>query len=38
VPTEKAEKYLVRVTMQADPFAIDPSQESVILGSVLEGR
>jgi hypothetical protein len=31
VPTEKAEKYVVRVSMKADPFTIDESYESVIL-------
>jgi hypothetical protein len=38
VPTEKAEKYIVRVTMKADPFAIDEKYESVITSANLQGR
>jgi len=38
VPTEKAEKYVIRVSMKADPFAIDPKNESVILASDLQRR
>jgi hypothetical protein len=38
VPTEKAEKYIVRVTMNADPFAIDKNYESVITAANLQGR
>jgi hypothetical protein len=36
VPTEKAEKYIVRVTMKADPFAIDENYESVITSADLK--
>jgi hypothetical protein len=35
VPKERAEKYLVRVSMKADPFTIDEKHESVILGKDL---
>jgi hypothetical protein len=35
VPKDKAEKYIVRVSLKADPFAIDESYESVILGKDL---
>ena len=35
MPKEKAEKYLVRVSMKADPFAIDDTYDSVILGKDL---
>jgi hypothetical protein len=38
VPEDKAEKYVVRVSMKADPFAIDEKSESVILASELQGR
>jgi hypothetical protein len=38
VPTEKAEKYTVRVSMKADPFTIDQDYESVILASDLQRR
>jgi len=38
VPEEKAEKYIVRVSMKADPFAIDEKNESVILASDLQVR
>jgi hypothetical protein len=38
VPEDKAEKYVVRVSMKADPFAIDENNESVILASDLQGR
>jgi hypothetical protein len=38
VPEEKAEKYIVRVTLKADPFAIDENNESVILASDLQVR
>jgi hypothetical protein len=38
VPTEKAEKYIVRVSMKADPFAIDQEYESVLTASELQRR
>jgi hypothetical protein len=38
VPTEKAEKYIVRVSMKAGPFAIEPNSESTILASDLQPR
>jgi len=38
VPTEKVEKYIVRVTMKADPFAIEQNYESVISASDLQQR
>jgi len=38
VPKDKAEKYIVRVTIKADPFTIDTKSESVISASDLQGR